>query len=428
VTDCFSPFDSGVAFAAVDAAAGFELWLVTSPDGSAERLTDLAAGPAYTSPSACAAHDGRLLFAAGSLDGALFSAPTALEPIENLGASDFAPAWTPFLGELYFGNEEGLWRTDATAAGTTLEDAAPSQYTGESAAAGELLYFGDRELLRSTGQAGGAEQLLGAWGSNFDEVPQPARLTPYGDLLLFFAADPEGGVEPWRSDGTPGGTYRIADLRPGLASSILEELAGFGRPFLTRFVPLGPIALFAADDGVHGEELWATDGMEGSAWLVADLHPGAFPSTPTELTRVGSFIYFVAEGPGVGRELWRTDGTSGGTTLVADLAPGESSSIPEHLTAAGSELYFSAWTVERGREAWRVRAAGGSAFDLEPLEEIAPGPSSSSPEAFLEVGGWIFTVATDHVHGFELWRLREDDVVFSDDFEGTTLGLWSVAP
>lgn len=430
ITDCWTPIDRGVAFAAQEAASGFELWFAQPLAPGAQLWSDLSPGPPGSQPSACRAHRGRLLVSASELDnGALYTSAGPLAPLEALGPAAFDPAWVAFGGELYFGNEEGLWRTDATAAGTTLEDpVAVDLYLGESAAAGGLLYFGNAALLSSDGTPGGARLLLGGPGISFDEQPYPLRLTPFGEDLLFLATDPDGGFEPWRSDGTTEGTQRIADLRPGPGSSIREQFWGRGRPLLTRIVPLGALALFAADDGLHGEELWATNGTPGGAWLVADLAPGAASSTPTELTRLGSFVYFVAEVEGLGRELWRTDGTQGGTHLVADLAPGAASSIPEHLTAAGSELYFSAWTVERGREAWRVRAAGGSAFDLAPLPEIAAGPASSSPEAFLEVGGWIFTVATDHVRGFELWRLREDDVVFADDFEGTTLGLWTVAP
>lgn len=144
--------------------------------------------------------------------------------------------------------------------------------------------------------------------------------------------------------------------------------------------------------------------------------------------RFGNHVYFVAESRGRGRELWRTDGTARGTELVADLVPGVRSSLPEKLHAAGSELYFSAWTPERGREAWRIRFDGSPSPQPVPLDELAPGPLSASPQIFRELGGTVVTVANDHLHGSELWTLREPDVVFADDFEGTTTALWASLP
>jgi ELWxxDGT repeat protein len=71
----------------------------------------------------------------------------------------------------------------------------------------------------------------------------------------FFAIDEEGyGLEPWITDGTPGGTRRLLDVRSGPAGS---------SP--TRLLQVGGRYLFGADDGVHGLEPWvlrsANDGI-----------------------------------------------------------------------------------------------------------------------------------------------------------------------
>jgi ELWxxDGT repeat protein len=39
-------------------------------------------------------------------------------------------------------------------------------------------------------------------------------------VLYFYANDGAYGYEPWRSDGTPNGTYMIKDINPGTNSSI----------------------------------------------------------------------------------------------------------------------------------------------------------------------------------------------------------------
>jgi ELWxxDGT repeat protein len=78
--------------------------------------------------------------------------------------------------------------------------------------------------------------------------PGPANLRAI-DGMLYFAASDERGVEPWRSDGTPEGTVRLADVAP--------LHGGLGDSGPAGFIQLGPDVLFAADDGAHGRELWS---------------------------------------------------------------------------------------------------------------------------------------------------------------------------
>jgi ELWxxDGT repeat protein len=196
--------------------------------------------------------------------------------------------------------------------------------------------------------------------------------------------------------------------------------------FLTEIIPLGSFALFAADDGVHGEELWRTDGTAAGTAMVRDIIVGSYPSSPRDLTRVGESVFFSAEAVGSGREIWVSNGTPGGTRRVADVVPGAGSSVPQELAAIRDELWFSAWTLDFGREPWRARRAGG-AWAVERLADVAPGPLSSSPLIFRNAGADVFTVANDNVHGFELWKLRDPDLLFADDFESSGTALWASA-
>ncbi|HET9227682.1 MAG TPA: hypothetical protein VFR31_13500, partial [Thermoanaerobaculia bacterium] len=99
---------------------------------------------------------------------------------------------------------------------------------------------------------------------------------------------------------------------------------------------LSDVFLFAADDGEHGLELWATDGT--GARLVRDLDDsdrgGSFPYA---LSKLGDKVFFFADDGTHGYELWKSDGTE--TVLVAELFPGE----PEVLgsAAVGDELFLS---------------------------------------------------------------------------------------
>ena len=98
---------------------------------------------------------------------------------------------------------------------------------------------------------------------------------------------------------------------------------------------LGDIALFAADDGEHGEELWRSDGTEAGTALVADIAGGAAGSDPRQLTRLGTTVFFTADEGSFGEELWKTDGTGQGTAPITDINPGPDSASPRQLTAVG---------------------------------------------------------------------------------------------
>ena len=70
---------------------------------------------------------------------------------------------------------------------------------------------------------------------------------------------------------------------------------------------------------------------------------------------VDGVLYFAASDGLHGLELWRSDGTVDGTQLVYDLAPGPASSSPGNLFANGERLFFSALRdAESGFEPWTL--------------------------------------------------------------------------
>ena len=85
--------------------------------------------------------------------------------------------------------------------------------------------------------------------------------------------------------------------------------------------------------------------------LVEDINVSTAPSNPAGLTAAGNAIFFVADDGIHGSDLWITDGTGGGTRMVWDFQPGASWSMPMHLTAIGSVVFFAGYDAASRRRA-----------------------------------------------------------------------------
>jgi ELWxxDGT repeat protein len=95
----------------------------------------------------------------------------------------------------------------------------------------------------------------------------------------------------------------------------------------------GNLALFFANDGVNGVELWATNGITSATHLVKDIAVGANSSSPHSITSLGNgkALFNATDGLN-GNELWITDGTTQGTNLVKDIWSGTGGSYPNGFT------------------------------------------------------------------------------------------------
>jgi ELWxxDGT repeat protein len=267
------------------------------------------------------------------------------------------------------GSGRELWRSDGSGPGTLrVKDIFPGSQSSNPdslTAVGGLLFFrasdftGSSLFWRSDGTEAGTFRIqnvdaAGPHGGIQCATSPISQLYDFGGTLFFAGIANDGtGLELWRSDGTPAGTYRVKDIYPGPDSS-----------FPYCFVEVGGTLFFAASDGAGGQELWRTDGTEAGTLRVKDILPGGGNSTPSFLTNAGGTLFFTASDAAAG-ELWRSDGTEAGTVRVADINPG-GASRPENLVYAGGKLFFSATDGVRGREPWVL------VRDLQPVAVAGP--------------------------------------------------------
>jgi len=222
----------------------------------------------------------------------------------------------------------------------------------------------------------------------------PPRISPnsslsMGSYTLITVFTPEHGNELWRTDGTDAGTYLLADINTGAASSDVTHL--------TR---VGELAYFAANSPPTGVELWVTDGTPGGTRMIRDINLGVGSSNPRSFCKLGSDVYFTATTTATGFELWKTDGTAAGTMMVVDLWPGLNSSNPNFLTAFSGELYFAANSTSHGIELYK---SDGTAAGTVLVKDIQPGINGSQPSLFTALGDTLFFAATSSL-GRELWK------------------------
>lgn len=243
---------------------------------------------------------------------------------------------TPNFVYFSIGNSTGLaiWRTDGTLAGTVkaFDKALISYFT--STTIGDTLYFfpftidGNYELWKSEGTSETTQLVKQLSGS-------VQFLTAIGNTLYFSCANNgKEDLELWTSDGTALGTKLVKDINAGVASSYVQSITEFNGK-----------AYFFADDGIHGLELWRSDGTEAGTNLVMDINKKADSSilsyidktvsivdNPAPLKVSNNKLYFFADDGIHGYELWKSDGTEIGTSLVKDIVPGSASAFSYHNT------------------------------------------------------------------------------------------------
>jgi len=302
-------FDDGLLFFADDGVHGREIWCSDGTGAGTIMVSDITEGPASTACVRLEAQGRAARFEVLQADGVT-----------------------------------SLWETDGTTAGTRclLPAKAPKEShevdrrlaapTG-NARIGDIGFFVRHTLsegseLWRTGESGSGTQIVrdlypGPAGSS------PSHLCAAGKRLYFAAEHPVEGRVLWCTDGTSSGTdcVRLGTGSGGAffvpvieAVALSETLVLSSLPVVDpesqpenaelRFLPIDPTA-------AHGGD------------ALFNVRVGPAGSWPRQLTRVGQRVFFTADDGVHGEELWVTDGTQEGTHLVRDiLRPSDLSTMP----------------------------------------------------------------------------------------------------
>ncbi|MFA6958397.1 MAG: ELWxxDGT repeat protein [Thermoanaerobaculia bacterium] len=265
-------------------------------------------------------------------------------------ASDVWPSSVATLGgQLYFMSGPRLYTTNGDEAGTRVvaRIPEPNASVGIFVAneGGLLASINGPRLWRFSGSGGDVRELEAGQPPDGASASLPVQV---GSSLL----------------------YRVVGSARNQLWALAGESASILQSFNTKYsaspemVTLGQGAILTADDGVHGIELWYSDGTVGGTLLLRDINGGSNSSDPRGLFVANGVVYFSAFEPEHGRELWRTDGTPAGTYLVSDIAAGAAGSNPKGFGTAHDTILFSAETAESGNELWAYTPSPVPVIDI----------------------------------------------------------------
>lgn len=114
--------------------------------------------------------------------------------------------------------------------------------------------------------------------------------------------------------------------------------------------------------------------------LIKDISAGPASSSPANFVRVGALAYFTADDGVHGEELWRTDGTADGTRLVSDLNALDGSRPLQVTALADGSLIFTADDGVHGRKPWVISPGGA----LSSLGDISKGSTGLQSRYLLD--------------------------------------------
>lgn len=379
------------------AVGGFVYFFADAPDGTGLWRTDAtpqgtrraALLPTFSNPRTLIAAGARLYFLMGPNAVSGSSSPRAalwtsdgtatgtraVPPFDRpRGRGPAVSRWIGTLGNalIFTGFDPAVgwqvYRTDGTAGGTRQL----TGFSGEPFFSGGAASLGNRVVFQGPGQ-----RLWTTAGTRAStQALAPLALSTVYQQPLFFVTQGRavfGGstiseskdVEPWVTDGTPEGTFKLADLCPGECSTFLS----FGATLL------GQVQFWVAGN------LWGTDGTPEGTRLLAR---GAFApqsQLPASIASARRRLVFAGfdenASPLFPPGLKSTDGTPEGTrTLDLRLTSGLGSN-PKAFTPVVDDVLFFACSLQGSL--WKTDGTPETTIPLREVVSFCNDPTRPAP-------------------------------------------------
>jgi len=346
-----------------------------------------------------------------------------------LGRNSSSPAFLVTYGDfLYFAADNGttgreLWRTDGSAAGTTLvKDTFPGVRGGDPrflVVFDGLLYFSangvDTNWMLRTDECAGfrasvaQDTVFYAVADATTWVPNQVYDCPAGyhwasteEALSLFPYTPLGGFTTYPKQPLDAGFEEFLTLEDNANPTYFDQCGWTGFTYAGR-------------DRHHFR--FADSHLTGALKLVGGPDAGPIFLDNFERANFAGIVCVSQEHDRCrtndvpcylrsGRELWQSDGTDAGTIRVADVRLGLSGSKPQYIVGFQPPeeprpvMLFSAETNAFGRELWR---SDGTVSGTRIVEDIRRGAPGSNPRYLTPMAGAVYFAADDGFRGDELW-------------------------
>jgi len=244
--------------------------------------------------------------------------------------------------------------------------------------------------------------------TNINEAGNSYPSTPvlFNEQYFFTAEDGIHGNEIWVGDPLNGDVSLLLDLNP-------DEDSSYAGHFLEY---QGSLYFSASSEAAKGS-LWKTDGTAQGTELVIDPRHDTLTSSASvgNLTELNGNLYFTAygenaDGEHVGKEWWVSNGTTQGTQLLVDFVPGNDGSGIGEIFKWKNKLYYQATdgnnTPSDTEHSYSLFETDGTALGTKLVKDINPTENQSSEARIrymTDLGERFIFVATDGTHGSELW-------------------------
>ena len=373
-----------VFFNAFDDVSGSEIFSIAAFPG-VPTVFDIRPGPASSSPSWLGIVGGRVLVSASDSGGE--------REIWWVNSSGGPVLYVDINGDQGSSNAQALTPIGPNSALLVSRPATPPSTGGRP-----------HRLVEDT-----ATEILGP--SNVRLIFRNGFWPVAGGWLFMATAEGEAdGVEPWILPNGSDVAQQVSDINTGNAS-------GYPSGGLFTGDPINGVVYFAGQTEDDGVEPWRSDGTSGGTFMIADVAPGDADSDPEKFVEFNGHVYFGGQSPS-GSQLWRVSGSN--AEFVATISSNPNTAAPRPWLVFDNHLIFRAETPEHGFEWWAANGAiGGIALIADINPGAADG--SPRGEAWV-VNDTLLWEGDNGVDGRELWKLDSGFldslfILFKDSFE-----------